>query len=98
MNIDTWPPEGSSPVFIRGYHSRKYEELIEEFHRDAVLLLQQGYLPAGQHYIQGEWGIGWVLFAVLTITFLVGILLCFRLLLSRPIGTLTVTYVRRVGA
>ena len=44
MNIDTWPADGSSPIFIRGYRGgNSYEALIEAFHADAVLLLSQGY-------------------------------------------------------
>lgn len=98
MNIDTWPPEGSSPIFVRGYHSRSYEELIEEFHRDAVLLLEQGYVPAGQHYIEGQWGIAWGILGVLLLPFLVGFLIWAQLLTTRRIGTLTVTYVHRARA
>lgn len=99
MDIDTWPPEGSSPVFIRGYHGDSYEELIGEFHRDAVLLLEQGYEPAGQHYIDGEWGLARAVAATLLIAvFFVGLLFWAQMLVTRPIGTLTVTYVHRGAA
>lgn len=54
MISGTWPEEGSSPVFIRGYGGRKYEELIEAYHRDAVLLLAQGYGPPARTTSRGS--------------------------------------------
>lgn len=98
MISGTWPEEGSSPIFIRGYDGRKYEELIEAYHRDAVLLLAQGYQPAGQHYVEGQWGIAWGLVALLLTPFLVGLIIWVPLLTTRPTGTLTVTYVYRAAA
>lgn len=97
MAIDTWPAEGSSRVFIRGYRGSTYEGVIEAFHRDATLLLIQGFEPAGQHYVDGEWALWRAVLATLLIPFLVGILLWAQMLVSHPIGTLTVTYVRRAG-
>jgi len=91
----TWPEQGGSPVFIRGYGGRKYEELIEAYHRDAVLLLAQGYEPAGQHYVEGQWGIAWGLVALLLTVFLIGLIIWVPILTTRPTGTLTVTYVHR---
>ena len=98
MEIDTWPPQGSSPIFIRGYHGERYEELIGEFHRDAVLLLEQGYEPAGQHYVPGEWSLWRAVLATILITFVIGAFLWAQMLVTRPIGTLTVTYVHRAAA
>jgi hypothetical protein len=97
VTIDTWPPDVSSPVFIRGYHGRTYEALIAAFHDDAVLLLQQGYEPAGQHYVEGKWGFALGVLATLTIPLIVGVLVWIQILTSRPLGTLTVTYVHRAG-
>lgn len=97
MAIDTWPADGSSPIFIRGYRGgNSYEDLIETFHRDAVLLLGQGYSPAGQHYVDGEWSI-WraVLATILIPFFFIGLLFWAQMLVHRPIGTLTVTYVHQ---
>jgi hypothetical protein len=96
VNIDTWPADGSSPIFIRGYRGgNSYEALIEAFHADAVLLLAQGYEPSGQHYVEGEWSVSRALVATLLIPFLVGLLFWAQMLVQRPIGTLTVTYVRQ---
>jgi hypothetical protein len=95
MAIDTWPAEGGSPVFIRGYRGGTYEELIAAFHGDAVLLLKQGYEPAGQHYVLGEWSLWRALLATLLIPVFVGIFVWAQMLVQRPIGVLTVTYVHR---
>jgi hypothetical protein len=86
-----------SPVFVRGYRGKTYEAIIEAFHSDAVLLLQQGYEPTGQHYVEGKWGFAIGLLATLTIPLIVGVLVWVWILTSRPIGTLTVTYVHRAG-
>jgi hypothetical protein len=97
MIVGTWPENAGGPIFIRGYHSRAYEDLIAAFYEDAILLLKQGYEPIGQHYVDGQ--SGWLrpVIATLLIPFLVGILMWGLLLLERPVGTLTVTYVRRAA-
>lgn len=97
MNIDTWPADGSSPIFIRGYRGgNSYEALIEAFHADAVLLRSQGYEPSGQHYVDGQWGFARAVLATLLIPFFfIGLLFWAQMLAQRPIGTLTVTYVHR---
>ena len=95
--IDTLPAMGSSPVFIRVYRADSYEGLIEAFHRDAALLLMQGYEPAGQHYVEGEWSLWRALLATLLIPFLIGAVLWAQMLVQRPTGILTVTYVHHGG-
>jgi cytochrome b subunit of formate dehydrogenase len=72
--------------------------MIEAFHRDAVLLLAQGYEPAGQNYVEGQWGIAWGLVALLLTPILVGLIIWVPILTTRPTGTLTVTYVYRAAA
>jgi hypothetical protein len=95
MIVGTWPGDGGGPVFIRGYEGGTYEQLIEAYHRDASLLLDQGYEPTGQHYIEGQWGFVMALVATVTIPLLIGLIVWAYLLVKRPIGTLTVTYVYR---
>lgn len=95
MIIGTWPPDGGSQVFIRAYEGETYEAVIHAFHRDAVLLMKQGYDPAGQHYVEGEWSSGRALLATVLLPFLVGWLLWAQMLVHRPVGSLTVTYVHR---
>jgi hypothetical protein len=93
--IGTWPVDEGSPIFIRGYKGRTYEELIEAFHEDAVLLLREGYEPAGQHYVEGQWSQWRLVAATLLIPFLIGVLMWLVMLVQRPLGVLTVTYIRR---
>ncbi len=95
MIAATWPDVGSSPIFIRTYEGGTYEDLIERFHRDAVLLLAQGYEPAGQHYVEGDWPLVMGLIATVLLVVVIGAFLWAYMLLRRPTGRLTVTYVRR---
>ncbi len=98
MIAGTWPDVASSPIFIRTYEGGRYEDLIEAFHSDAVLLLAQGYEPAGQHYVEGDWPLAMGLVATLLLLFVIGAFLWAYLLLRRPTARLTVTYVRRPDA
>jgi len=91
----TWPEDYGSPIFIRGYEGRTYDDVIQAFHDDAVMLLGEGYEPAGQHYVEGDWSVLRAVLATLLLFFFVGIVLWLQMLLWRPVGTLTVTYVRR---
>jgi cytochrome b subunit of formate dehydrogenase len=95
MIAGTWPSDYGSPIFIRKYEGRTYEDLIQAFHDDATLLLSEGYEPTGQHYIEGEWSVFRAVVATVLLLFMVGIVLWLQMLLWRPVGTLTVTYVRR---
>lgn len=92
--IDTWPPNGGSPIFIRGYRGKAYEDTIESYYRDSVLLHLQGYEPAGQHYVEGRWSVAMAVIATVLIPFLVGVIMWLFMLVTRPTGTLTVTYLR----
>jgi len=97
MIVGTWPEDAGGPIFIRGYHDRSYEGLIAAYYEDAVLLLRQGYEPGGQHYIQGQISLVRAVIATLLMPVMIGILMWGLLLLERPVGTLTVTYVRRAS-
>jgi hypothetical protein len=96
--IDTLPAEGSSVVVIRGYRGGTYPDLVESFHRDAQLMLIQGYEPVGQHYVEGQWSYAMALAATVLLVFIVGVFLWAYLLVKRPTGVLTVTYVRRAAS
>jgi hypothetical protein len=95
--IDTVPAEGTSSIVVRVYRADSYEELVDAFHRDAVLLLLQGYEPAAQHYVEGQWSLWRALLATLLIPFLIGLFLWAQMLVQRPTGVLTATYVHRAG-
>ena len=97
MSIETWPATDTSPVLVRRYRGRSDDAVIEEFQRDAAQLFGQGWAPVGQTYVPGQWGLCMVIPAILLVLVLVGILLCLRLLLTRPAGSLIVTYVARTG-
>ncbi len=93
MIIGTWPEDYRGPIVIRGYHGETYEELIGAFHEDALLMLGQGFEPASQHYVEGEWAVSRAIAATILLPFLVGFLFWAQMLVHRPIGSLTVTYV-----
>lgn len=95
MISGTWPADGGGPIFIRGYQGQTYEQVIAEFHRDSLLLLAQGFEPVGQHYVEGHWGFWYGLLATILTPLLIGIFLWIKALTDRPIGTLTVTYLKR---
>lgn len=79
-------------LVIRHYTGNSYDALIDRFEYDAQELARQGYVPAGQHYVEGQWGCAWGAMALILTPFLVGIALWVNILTSRPVGTLTVTY------
>jgi len=92
MISGTWPESAGGPIFVREYEGGSYEEVIEAFHRDALLLLDEGYEPVGQHYVEGQWGIWLGLLAAILTPILIGIVIWAKILTERPTGTLTVTY------
>jgi hypothetical protein len=96
--IDTVPAEGTSSIVVRVYRARKYEALIESFHRDAVLMLSQGFEPAGQHYVEGQWSLAMAIVATILIPIVIGAFMWAYLLTRRPTGVLSVTYLRRAAA
>jgi len=59
--VGTWPEDGSSRIYIRGYEGGKYEELIEAFHRDACLLLDQATSPRARATSRGSGPSQWQL-------------------------------------
>jgi hypothetical protein len=61
---------------------------------DAEALAKRGYFPSAQGYVEGQWGCGDFLGALLLCIFLVGILIFIYMLIVKPGGTLTVTYAR----
>ncbi|MEK6720932.1 MAG: hypothetical protein AABZ33_09735 [Chloroflexota bacterium] len=60
---------------------------------EATSLAQQGYTPTSQSWAPGQYGCGAFLGAVLLMFLLVGILIFIYMLIVKPAGTLTVTYV-----
>jgi hypothetical protein len=99
MTITTWPPEDrTSPILIRVYSGKSEAALLIDFHRDAELLLAQGFQPAGQHYIEGSWPSWYVAVVTLLCFVVIGFMIAISMLLGpRPTGALAVTYVRRAA-
>jgi hypothetical protein len=95
MISGSWPPDYQGPIVIRGYQGRRYEDLIASFYSDAALLLKEGYEPSGQHYVEGRWTIWRVLAGFILAPLLIGFVVLAHVIAERPIGTLTVTYVKR---
>jgi hypothetical protein len=91
----SWTEEPGDPIIIRGYTAKFYEDLIASYYKEALELHGEGYEPASQHYVDGEWGFWRVALATVLIPFLIGILLWLDMLSRRPVGTLTVTYLLR---
>jgi hypothetical protein len=91
----SWPEDYRGPIVIRGYQGGTYEQMIAKFHEDALIMLEQGFVPAGQHYVEGSWSIWRGILAAVTIPLLIGAVMWVQMLLERPIGTLTVTYVHQ---
>jgi hypothetical protein len=58
-------------------------------------MLEQGFEPAGQHYVAGEWTVSRAVAATILLPFLIGFLFWAQMLVHQPIGSLTVTYVHR---
>ncbi len=93
MWTDAWPDDHYSAVIVREYEGKN---AVADFQGDAEQLLEQGYEPVGQHYVEGAWGSAMTLFCVFTIPLGIGVLLLASLLLGeRPAGRLRVTYLQR---
>ena len=93
MAIETWPDDRGSGIVVRAYTGNSQDAILAAFQRDAELFSRQGYEPAGQHYVEGSYGCGYILIALLMCLFFVGIpVVAYMLLGPRPAGTLVVTY------
>jgi len=78
-------------TIIRTYKGKK-EQAIEAFRIDAAELGTQNCFPIAQTWVQGSYGCGHFLFALLLCVLVIGILVFIYMLIVPPEGTLTVTY------
>lgn len=83
------------PTIVRTYRGRQQSDAIATFQNEASILASQGYMPTSQSWGAGQWRPSDFLAALFLAIFLVGIVLFIYLLVIKPEGTLTVTYVRR---
>lgn len=86
-----------SPVVTRTYRGTPSEvEVLRS--AEADLLAGQGYVQSSQSYLEGKWGFGSYLAALLLCFVVVGFLILVYMLVMKPPGTLTVTYTRAEAA
>jgi hypothetical protein len=85
-------------VLVRVYRGRTQEEAVRAFQVDATNLSALGYKPVGQQWMQGSWGVGAFIIALLLCLVIVGLFAFLYLLIVKPAGTLTVTYELREAA
>jgi hypothetical protein len=77
---------------VRTYRGRQQSEAIASYVRDAELLAQRGYEPAGQSWGDGQWDGGLFLIALILSLFGIGLILLAYMAIIRPDGSLCVTY------
>jgi len=82
-------------VILRTYWASKPIDAITWFQRDLDNLVEHGYVPATQSWAQGEWGVGSFLIALVLTPFGIGVVIFLFLVVVRPVGTLTATFVLR---
>ncbi len=67
------------------------------FQEDVAKMASQGYVPGSQSYAPGAYGCGSFILALLLCVVLIGFLVFVYMLIVKPDGTLTVTFVRSVA-
>jgi hypothetical protein len=80
-------------VIVRQYFGRTQDDAVARYAADAVELAGQGYLPVSQSWAYGQWPTLLIVLSVILCIFIVGFLLVALMLISKPDGTLAVTYV-----
>lgn len=83
-----------SPI-VRVYRGSQQADVNRKFQEEAGRLGHVGYEPSTQSWAQGQWGCGAWLFALLACIVVVGLLVFLYMLIVKPEGTLTVTFVYR---
>ena len=81
---------------IRTYRGRQQADAVAAFQWEAAAFAQRSYVRASQSWAPGQWGAGAFVAAIFLMFVLVGFLVFLYLLVVKPEGTLTVTYVRQV--
>lgn len=77
---------------VRTYRGHQQSEAIASYVKDAETLAQRGYAPAGQSWGDGQWDGGLFLLALVLSLFGIGLILLAYMAITRPDGTLCVTY------
>ena len=88
--------QGTAPgVLVRTYRGRTRAGAAQLSAADADRLAATGYARVSETWMPGSWGFGVVLIGILLFFVLIGVFVIIYLLLVRPQGTLTVTYVQQ---
>jgi len=64
----------------------------ERYLKDAEKKLEEGYYPTSESYIEGKYGTGAFIIALLLCFLVIGILIFIYMLIIKPEGALVVTY------
>ncbi len=88
---------GSSDFLVRTYRGHDQADAVGAYVGDAEALAARGYEPVGHSWGEGQWDFALVLAALLLSIFGVGLVLLAYMAISRPDGTLLVTYRLREG-
>ena len=86
--------DAGDELLIRTYAGYNLGELVGSFWDDARGLAADGYEPVAQVYVDGSWTALDIVVAVATIPLVIGIFLTVRMLVSKPTGSIVVTYSR----
>jgi hypothetical protein len=79
------------PVIVKTYKGNQASATLQ-FHEDAAMLAELGYVPTSQSWAPGSYGLGTFILALLLCFVLIGILIFVCMLLVKPDGSLSVTY------
>ena len=90
--------DGEQPRTLSRVFKGKPEATAQLMRDETARLEPYGYVPVSQQYVQGHWGSGAFLAALVLCLVLIGLLIFVYMLLVEPEGTLTVTYERRALA
>ena len=82
-------------VILRTYWAKDPAGAIRWYQRDLDVLVEHGYVPSSQCWVPGEWGFGAFLAALLLMPVVVGFVILMYVLIVKPAGVLTATYVLR---
>lgn len=86
---------GRPAVLVRVYRGREQPDAVALYRADATELAALDYLPVSQSWAEGQWSDTQVVLAVILLLFIIGFFLVAYMLITRPDGSLAVTYVLR---
>jgi hypothetical protein len=86
--------EDRPATLIRVYAGAQQADALAAFQQEARELAKEGYHPVSQSWAQGQWGCGAWLVALVLCLVLIGLLVFVYMLIVKPAGTLSVTYMR----